>query len=187
MLDYLPIVGQATQLIAELLFSGFSDFFRTRLPFLLLHSAISLTSLVILIVRPDNEHSYMAGWYLNYIGAVATMLLCAWASGHLQHEPQVRTVLFATGTILSYLNSAFVPLAAYPAREAPNWRIGAKLYLGLGLVALVIYFGIWFGFRWEEKKKAKQSADGVEAEDSSSNDGKVAQVSGGGVLKEAYT
>ncbi|KAJ4299367.1 hypothetical protein N0V90_004612 [Kalmusia sp. IMI 367209] len=88
MLNYLPIAGQAAQLVAELLFSGFSDFTGKRLPFLLLHSAINITSLSILIVRPANEHAYMAGWYLNYIGAVSTMLLCAWASAHLQHEPE---------------------------------------------------------------------------------------------------
>lgn len=38
MLNYLPIAGQAIQLVAELLFSGFSDYLGTRLPFLLLHS-----------------------------------------------------------------------------------------------------------------------------------------------------
>lgn len=38
MLDYLPIAGQAIQLVAEILFSGFSDYFGVRLPFLLLHS-----------------------------------------------------------------------------------------------------------------------------------------------------
>lgn len=42
MLNYLPIIGQASQLVAELLFSGFSDYFRTRLPFLLLHSVQTL-------------------------------------------------------------------------------------------------------------------------------------------------
>ncbi|KAF2438210.1 MFS general substrate transporter [Karstenula rhodostoma CBS 690.94] len=151
MLNYLPIAGQAAQLVAELLFSGFSDFFGTRLPFLLIHSGINITSLIILIVRPENEHAYMAGWYLNYIGAVSTMLLCAWASAHLQHEPEVRTVLFATGTVLSYLNNAFVPLAAYPAREAPHWRIGAKLYLGFACTACAMFVGIWLAWRREEK------------------------------------
>jgi ACS family pantothenate transporter-like MFS transporter len=77
MLNYLPIIGQAIQLIAELLFSGFSDYFGVRLPFLLLYSAINITSLIILIFRPSNQHTYFAGWYMNYIGAVSTMLLCA--------------------------------------------------------------------------------------------------------------
>ncbi|KAJ5783421.1 uncharacterized protein N7518_009098 [Penicillium psychrosexuale] len=69
MLNYLPIAGQAIQLVAELLFSGFSDYLGTRLPFLLLHSVINITSLIILIIRPANEHAYMVGWYMNYIGA----------------------------------------------------------------------------------------------------------------------
>lgn len=41
MLNYLPIIGQAVQLVAELLFSGFSDLTGQRLPFLILHSVRS--------------------------------------------------------------------------------------------------------------------------------------------------
>lgn len=37
MLNYLPIAGQAIQLVAEVVFSGLSDKFG-RFPFLLLHS-----------------------------------------------------------------------------------------------------------------------------------------------------
>ncbi|KAF1360930.1 major facilitator superfamily transporter [Lizonia empirigonia] len=160
MLNYLPIVGQAIQLVAELVFSGFSDYFQARLPFLILHSVINITSLVILIVRPTNEHAYMAGWYMNYIGAVSTMLLCSWASVHLQQEPQVRTVLFASGTILAYLMNAFIPIAAYPAKEAPHWKIGAKLYLGFASVAIMVFVGIWWALRWEEREKDEKSVKG---------------------------
>ncbi|OHX00474.1 major facilitator superfamily transporter [Colletotrichum incanum] len=157
MINYLPIIGQAIQLVAELLFSGLSDYFGVRLPFLLIHSVINITSQIILIVRPRNEQAYMAGWYMNYIGAVSTMLLCSWASAHLQGEPQVRTVLFASGTILSYLMSAFIPIAAFPASEAPHWRIGSKLYLGFALVSSFMFVGIHFAFKWEEKRKAKDA------------------------------
>ncbi|PWY67123.1 MFS general substrate transporter [Aspergillus sclerotioniger CBS 115572] len=156
MLDYLPIIGQAIQLVAEILFSGFSDYFGVRLPFLLLHSAINITSLIILVIQPSNEHAYMAGWYMDYIGAVSTMLLCAWAAAHLEKEPEVRTVLFATGTLFSYLFSAFLPIAAYPASEAPHWRIGAKLYLGLSSLATVLFVCIHFAFKWEERRKGKR-------------------------------
>ncbi|OOF96847.1 hypothetical protein ASPCADRAFT_396346 [Aspergillus carbonarius ITEM 5010] len=156
MLDYLPIIGQAIQLVAEILFSGFSDYFGVRLPFLLLHSAINITSLIILVIQPNNEHAYMAGWYMDYIGAVSTMLLCAWAAAHLEKEPEVRTVLFATGTLFSYLFSAFLPIAAYPASEAPHWRIGAKLYLGLSSLATVLFISIHFAFKWEEKRRGKR-------------------------------
>lgn len=171
MLNYLPIAGQAAQLIAELLFSGFSDYFGSRLPFLLLHSAINITSLTILTVRPESESAYMAGWYLNYLGAVSTMLLCAWASSNLQHEPQVRTVLFASGTIIAYLLSAFVPLAAYPASEAPHWRIGAKLYLGFACVAVAIFIGIWFAFRWEDKRRGRSKEESREGRENQQQSG----------------
>ncbi|KAM5349416.1 hypothetical protein ACJ41O_005921 [Fusarium nematophilum] len=153
MLNYLPIIGQAAQLLAEIVYSSASDYFRSRLPFLYLHSTVNITSLAILIVRPKNEQFYMAGWYMNYTGAVSMMLLCSWASEHLQDEPQVRTVLFASGTLFAYLLSAFVPIAAYPASEAPNWRIGAKLYMGFACFAVFLFTAIHFGFRWEEKKK----------------------------------
>lgn len=189
MLNYLPIAGQAIQLVAEILFSGFSDYFGTRLPFLLVHSVsiyqgasklsilneskvINITALSILAARPDNVSFYMAGWYMDYIGAwvsqpaiecfipdrnrVSTMLLCAWAAAHLEKEPQVRTVLFATGTLFSYLFNAFLPIAAYPSSEAPNWQIGAKLYLGLSVVAAVLFISIALIFRWQAKRDKRR-------------------------------
>jgi len=83
------------------------------------------------------------------------MLLCSWASGNLESEPEVRTVLFASGTIFSYLQSAFIPIAAFPAFEAPNWRIGSSLYLGFALVAMAMFTGIHFALKWEAKRKSK--------------------------------
>ncbi|GJC78489.1 pantothenate transporter FEN2 [Colletotrichum liriopes] len=179
MVNYLPIIGQAVQLVAELLFSGLSDYFGVRLPFLLAHSVINITSQIILIVRPSNEQAYMAGWYMNYIGAVSTMLLCSWASAHLQGEPQVRTVLFASGTILSYLMSAFIPIAAFPASEAPHWRIGSKLYLGFALVSSLMFIGIHFAFKWEGKRKAKEAVkEGLTGEPDNANAGVKSVVDG---------
>ncbi|KAL2879057.1 hypothetical protein SGCOL_005757 [Colletotrichum sp. CLE4] len=172
MLNYLPIIGQAVQLVAELLFSGLSDYFGVRLPFLLLHSVINITSQIILIIRPNNQQAYMAGWYMNYIGAVSTMLLCSWASAHLQAEPEVRTVLFASRTVLAYIMSAFIPIAAFPASEAPHWRIGAKLYLAFALVSAFIFVGIHFAFKWEEKKKAREAVkEGVIGEPDNAHSG----------------
>lgn len=84
------------------------------------------------------------------------MLLCSWAAVNLQEEPEVRTILFASGTLLAYLLNAFVPIAAYPASEAPNWHIGAKVYLGFAVAATLIFIGIDLGFRWEARRKARK-------------------------------
>jgi ACS family pantothenate transporter-like MFS transporter len=91
------------------------------------------------------------------------MLLCAWASARLEKEPQVRTVLFATGTLFSYLFSAFLPIAAYPASQAPHWHIGAKLYLGLSVLASAFFVSIFFILRWQarrDKRKDRAEHDG---------------------------
>ena len=91
------------------------------------------------------------------------MLLLAWASTNLQHELEVRTVLFASGTLLAYTLNAFVPIAAFPAKEAPHWRIGAKLYLGFALLSTSMFVGIYFKFRHDNKRKAAQArTDGNE-------------------------
>ena len=102
----------------------------------------------------------MAGYYLNYLGAVSMMLLLAWASAHLQSEPEVRTVLFASGTIFAYLMNAFIPIAVYPAKEAPHWRIGAKLYLAFAVLSTVIFVGIYYAFKWDGKRKEKRAIKG---------------------------
>ena len=46
MLNYLPIIGQAAQLAAEVIYSSASDYFGTRLPFLLVHSVSHYHSLL---------------------------------------------------------------------------------------------------------------------------------------------
>lgn len=87
------------------------------------------------------------------------IILMAWATENLQHEPQVRTMLFASGTVLAYVMSAFIPIAAFPAVEAPNWRIGSKLYLGFTIAATLIFFAIHYRLKWEAERKAKEASD----------------------------
>ncbi|KAF4470471.1 major facilitator superfamily transporter [Fusarium albosuccineum] len=99
------------------------------------------------------EHLHMAGCYLNYIGDVSMILLCSWGSDNLQDESKIRTVLFASGTIVHYTLSAFLSMATYPASEAPNWRIGAKVDMGFAVLSIFMFISIHFGFRREAKKK----------------------------------
>lgn len=87
------------------------------------------------------------------------MLLCAWASDNLRDEPEVRTLLFATGTIIFYALSAFLSIATYPASEAPNWKIGAKPYLAFAVITVFMFIGIHFGFKRDEKKKKLKEAE----------------------------
>ncbi|KAL1408544.1 hypothetical protein Q8F55_005356 [Vanrija albida] len=167
MLNYLPIIGQALQLVTQLLLTFASDWTGQRLPWLLVHAAINLASQIILVVRPA-RHAYMAGWYLNYCGAASTMLLAAWGSGYLQDEPEVRTMMFATGTVFSYIQNAFLPIAAFPASEAPNWRIGAKVYLGAMAASTVLFVIIYFLFRRVDKIREEKAKRGEKDEDSRS-------------------
>lgn len=87
------------------------------------------------------------------------IILMAWATENLQHEPQVRTMLFASGTVLAYVMSAFIPIAAFPAVEAPNWQIGSKLYLGFTIAATLIFFAIHYRFKWEASRKANDVSE----------------------------
>jgi uncharacterized membrane protein len=82
------------------------------------------------------------------------IILMAWATENLQQEPQVRTMLFASGTVLAYVMSAFIPIAAFPAVDAPNWKIGSKLYLGFTITATLIFFAIHYRLKWEAGRKA---------------------------------
>lgn len=86
------------------------------------------------------------------------IILMAWATENLQHEPQVRTMLFASGTVVAYVMNAFIPIAAFPAVEAPHWKIGSKLYLGFSAVATLMFFAIHYRLKWESNRKSKDGA-----------------------------
>lgn len=83
------------------------------------------------------------------------MRICAWATAHLERESKVRTVVFATGTLFSYLFSAFLPIAVFPASEAPHCCIGVTAYLGLSLLTATLFINILVILRWQEKCKRK--------------------------------
>lgn len=130
-LNYFPIGGQALALVAQVTFAFVSDKTGNRLAPLLVHAVINITSSILLIAAPSSNHNALfAGYYMNYLGAVATVLICSWASDILTAEPEVRTLIYASGTVISYLLSAFLPLATFPASQAPHWKIGPRPYLG---------------------------------------------------------
>lgn len=106
------------------------------------------------------------------------IILMAWATENLQHEPQVRTMLFASGTVLAYVMSAFIPIAAFPAVDAPNWKIGSKSYLGFTIAATLIFFAIHYRLKWEARRKAKNGAV-IEMSDKPDNNNEVRQFGNG--------
>ncbi|KAL1410714.1 hypothetical protein Q8F55_001656 [Vanrija albida] len=161
MLNYLTVAGQSVSLVSLVLLLGLSDYLGVRLPSLALHTIINVFSLVVLIIRPKNEKLHMAGYMFNYAGLPGYLLPCAWAATYLGHVPDVRAVLFATGTVISYINVAFIPLWAYPTSQAPNWKVGAKFYLGSMLVTAVGFVATAWGLRWEERKRLRKEGKDV--------------------------
>lgn len=148
-LNYFPIGGQAIGLVAQVSFALLSDRTGNRLGFLLLHATINIVSQITLIASsPSNLPAQFAGYYLNYFGAMATVILCSWAADILTAEPELKTIIFATGTVVSYLLSAFLPLATFPASQTPYYKIGSRLYLAFMIVATGMYFSI----RWLQRR-----------------------------------
>ena len=107
------------------------------------------------------------------------IILMAWATENLQHEPQVRTMLFASGTVLAYVMSAFIPIAAFPAVEAPNWKIGSKLYLGFTIAATLIFFAIHYRLKWEGREN-EDSGVGNKTVSESDNNNEAQKIGHGG-------
>ena len=154
-LNYFPIGGQAVGLVAQVGFAFLSDRTGNRLGPLLVHAAINIISQILLIAAPTGSLSvHFTGYYLNYFGAMATVLLCSWAADILAAEPELKTIIFSTGTVISYLLSAFLPLATFPTAQAPHWKIGSRLYLAFMVVATGGYFAIWYLARRDRRAQA---------------------------------
>lgn len=65
--------------------------------------------------------------------------------------------------------SAFIPIAAFPAVDAPSWKIGSKLYLAFSIAATLIFFAIHYSLKWESSRKA---TDGAVSDVANEPDGK---------------
>ena len=111
----------------------------------------------------------MAGWFLNFAGArvahqsrtpritltcsAAKLIICARGASHREDQPAARTIFLSFGTTLNYISSMFLPIVAFSAKEAPNWRIGTKLYLGFILGCTVGFVAIHFALKRQSKKR----------------------------------
>lgn len=66
--------------------------------------------------------------------------------------------------ISRYILSATIPIAAFPASQAPNWKIGAKPYLGFMVTITFLYIFIYYQNRRDQRKKLQQAVLEGEAE-----------------------
>lgn len=79
MLNYLPIIGQAAQLAAEVIYSSASDYFGKRLPFLLVHS-VSEYRLILARNSSNNDRlSILRPWLFSSSGPRTNN--CTWLAG----------------------------------------------------------------------------------------------------------
>ncbi|KAF4996951.1 hypothetical protein FDECE_12274 [Fusarium decemcellulare] len=101
------------------------------------------------------------GWIVKYSVTMLNYLPIIAQAVHLVSE-----LLFAKALTCSIPNrplriryhrtlcsGAFLPVATYPASEAPNWKIGTKVHMGFAVLSILMFIGIHFGFRREIKKK----------------------------------
>lgn len=58
---------------------------------------INITSLIILIIRPESQSAYMAGWYMNYVGAWVLHSLWYTCISFLLTRTGFRLCFFAPG------------------------------------------------------------------------------------------
>lgn len=86
--------------------------------------------------------------------SAANLIICAWGASHLEDQPAARTIFLSFGTTLNYISNMFLPIVAFPAKEAPNWKIGTKLYLGFILGCSVGFVAIHFALKREKRKLA---------------------------------
>lgn len=67
--------------------------------------------------------------------------------------------MFSTGTFMTYVLNMWVPILAYLASQAPNWTVGASVYLAFQLFATILFIGIHYGLDREQRvKRTTQNA-----------------------------
>ncbi|KAI5481261.1 MFS general substrate transporter [Pseudohyphozyma bogoriensis] len=137
-LNYIPTGGAAIAIVFMLVLPYLSDKTGKRAPFLIFNSLLGIFSSAVIAARPANRSFYMAGYFLMYAVQAGFLVLCAWISDVCGGRPELRTVIYASGTCISYILSATYPLKAYPASQAPNWKIGAKMNIGTFAVSIPV-------------------------------------------------
>ncbi|WVW80531.1 hypothetical protein I302_102516 [Kwoniella bestiolae CBS 10118] len=130
-LSAVPMVGYTIQILSTWFFAFCSDYFRTRWLCLLAIACIGIPSATILTIWNVSTAAKYYAFFALYATNTGAPIIWSWMSDMLPTEPEQRTLTISICISFYYAINAWSNPLIYPAKEAPHYKHGWGVSLGL--------------------------------------------------------
>ncbi|KAK7203010.1 putative pantothenate transporter [Myxozyma melibiosi] len=155
MINIIPTGGNAISIVYGFVFSWVSDWTRIRWPLILLSVIPPLVGCIMLSVWDIAFGAKMAAFFLLFASSASQPLTLVWATELFQDSTEMRGALTAAADTFTNAILAWLPVVAYPAAHAPEYKGYASYKMSAGMIGaqIVGVLNLAFWARWEQRRK----------------------------------
>ncbi|KAK0198136.1 retrograde regulation protein 2 [Armillaria mellea] len=137
-INAIPIGGQAIQVAFVWIWALLSDWLKTRHWLIILQGIIGLIPCIIMTVwNVPNSAKYFS-YFISFVALGTAPLIFAWVSDLIPQDPEQRTLVVGVAVAVYYAISAWSQVLVWPASQAPHYKYGWQVSLGLWILVIIM-------------------------------------------------
>jgi len=133
----IPIGAYGISIASAILFASLSDRLQMRWQLAIFINMVQLFCTSILAAWPASDDLKMAAYFITFTTVINETLIMSWMGDTFKKYPTERAVIVAWAISLLSVGNASMPLALWPARQAPNYKYGYKVAVGFCVASCV--------------------------------------------------
>lgn len=133
----IPIGAYGISIASAILFASLSDRLQMRWQLAIFINLVQLFCTSVLAAWPASDDFKIAAYLITFSTVINETLIMSWMGDTFKKFPTERAVIVAWTVSLLSVGNASMPLALWPAREAPNYKYGYKFAVGFCVASCV--------------------------------------------------
>ncbi|PBL01328.1 major facilitator superfamily transporter [Armillaria gallica] len=148
-INAIPIGGQAIQVAFDWIWALLSDWLKTRHWLIILQGIIGLIPCIIMTVWNVPDGAKYFSYFISFVALGTAPLIFAWVSDLIPQDPEQRTLVVGVAVAVYYAISAWSQVLVWPASQAPHYKYGWQVSLGLWILVIIMTLTLrWIDMRY---------------------------------------
>ncbi|KAK9475109.1 major facilitator superfamily domain-containing protein [Dipodascopsis tothii] len=153
--NLIPTGGYALSLVSGYVSANLSDRVGVRWPFIMHSVAWCFVGNLLLAVWNIPAGAKMFAFFCPNVGYALWGMMLAWSAELFQDDTELRGMMPAVGSTLSYAINAWLPVVIFPTQDAPKYYCGYQIITALIFLEGCGIMFLHFMSKYDNKKKGK--------------------------------
>ncbi|KAJ9101218.1 hypothetical protein QFC21_003437 [Naganishia friedmannii] len=134
----IPIGGNAIAVACVWIYAFLSDYFQTRWLIVMIQAFIGLIPAIILSVWNVSDGAKYFSFFISFTVLATAPPIFSWLSDLCPHDAEQRAFILGWAIALYYAVSSWSQVLIWPAKEAPHYKAGWKVSIGLWILVIML-------------------------------------------------